>query len=162
MLQETETLPLKAAKSKGTDSAEAAGMSAIWAGTAPVVGEVSKIALDGTFVVDFPTNPLGAIEARTLVEDLHVGAKVLIVFEQGDPTRPIVLGLVHDRIQTKGRQLHLKASKIVIEAEESISLRCGEAGVEATKDGKLRIKGKDVVSRASRTNKVQGSTVRLN
>jgi hypothetical protein len=127
-----------------------------------VVGEVSKIASDGVVSVDFSANPLGPLEARTLVEDLHPGAKVLLVFEQGDPARPIVLGVIQDRVRTKGRQLNLKASKIVIEAEEGISLQCGEARVEASRDGKLRLGGKDIVSRASRTNKVQGSSVRLN
>jgi len=137
-------------------------VSAIWTGTAPVVGQVSSISPDGTFVVDFPTNPVGPIEARTVVEDLYAGANVLLAFEQGDPTRPIVLGMVHDRVRTKGRQLHLKASRIVLEAGEAISLRCGEARLEASKDGKLKLGGRDIVSRASRTNKVQGSTVRLN
>jgi hypothetical protein len=162
MLQETEILQSKAVKSKRTDSAEAAGVSAIWTGTVPLIGEVCKIAPDGTFLVDFPANPLGPLEARTLVEDLCAGAKVLVVFEQGDPTRPIVLGVVHDRARGKARELHLKAKTVVIEADDAISLQCGEARVEAFKNGKLRLRGKDIVSRASRTNKIQGSTVRLN
>jgi hypothetical protein len=127
-----------------------------------VVGEVSRIAADGTFLVDFPANTLEPMKARTLVEDLHAGAQVLLAFEQGDPTRPIVLGIVHDRVRTKRRQIHLKASKIILEAKESISIECGEVRLDASADGRLKLAGRDIVSRASRTNKVQGSTVRLN
>ena len=158
----TATLRSKAAKSKRTDFTEPFGLAAVCTGTAPVIGEVCKIAPDGTFLVDFPANSLGPIEARTLVEDLCAGVKVLVVFEQGDPTRPIVLGVVHDRVRSKVRDLHLKAKTVLIEAQEMFSLQCGEARIEASKDGKLKLARKDVVSRATRTNKVQGSTVRLN
>jgi len=162
MSQGTAILRSKAARSKRTDFTEPVGLAAVWTGTAPLIGEVCEIAPDGMVLVDFPANPLGPIKARTLVEDLYAGAKVLVVFEQGDPARPIVLGVVHDRVRSKVRDLHLKAKTVLIEAEDMFSLQCGEARVEASKDGKLKLGGKDVVSRATRTNKVQGSTVRLN
>ncbi len=152
----------KAAKSKRTDPAETSSVSSIWSGSATVVGEVCRINSDGSFVVDYPHNILGPVEARTLIEDLHTGAKVLVTFERGDPSLPIVLGLVHDRVRTQGRVLHLKANNIILEADEQLTLRCGEGRVEATRNGNVRIAGKDVVSRASRNNKVQGATVRLN
>ncbi len=126
------------------------------------MGEVCKVNDDGTFFVDYSQNVLGPLEARTVVEDLHLGSKVLLAFEGGDPTLPIVLGLVTDRIRRKGRVLHLKASTVVVEADDHLLLQCGCGKIEATRDGRLRLRGKEIVSRASRTNKVQGSTVKMN
>ena len=152
----------KAVRSKQTDRPESPATSPIWQSGAALIGEVSRILSDGTLLVDFPANALGPLEARTIVEDLYTGAPVLLAFEQGDPTRPIVLGLVKNRIRTAGSELRLAAGRVLIEAHEAISIQCGEARIEASKDGKLKLGGKDVVSRASRTNKVQGSTVKLN
>ena len=147
----------KAARSKQTDS-EAVPVSP----GSVVCGQVASVSADGEFTVEYPGNELGPIPAKTVVQDLWLGATVLLSFDSGDPTRPIVLGVVHDRIHTQGRTIHLKAAKIVLEASEQLSIQCGEAAVEAGRDGKLKLKGRDVLSRAARTNKVQGSTVQLN
>lgn len=148
---------LKAAKLKPTDS------EAIPASPGSMVcGTITSVAVDGSFTVEYPGNEMGPIPAKTVVQNLWLGASVLLAFDSGDPTRPIVLGVVHDRIQTQGRTIHLKAAEIVLEATERLSIQCGEAAVEAERHGKLKLRGRDVLSRATRTNKVQGSTVQLN
>jgi len=162
MSKAAETSFSKAAKSRVTDLPEPFGVASILSGASVVVGEVFKINADDTLLVDYPQNTLGPIEARTITEDLYLGAKVLLTFERGDPTLPIVLGRVHDRVRAKGRVLHLKASSVMLEAEERLSLQCGEGRVEIQRDGKVLLRGKDIVSRAARTNKVQGATVRMN
>lgn len=145
----------KAARSKPTESIPSAPGSVL-------CGEIAAVAADGAFTVDFPGNELGPLRARTIREDLWLGAKVLLAFDGGDPTRPIVVGVLSDRLQAQGRTIHLKAARIHLQATDEFSIECGEAKVEAARDGKLKLKGRDVVSRASRSNKVQGSTVRLN
>jgi hypothetical protein len=151
----------RAARSSAIDR-RAGGRLPVSSEAAVVVGEVCRIDRDGTFFVDYPRNFLGPMEGRTVVPDLYLGASVLIVFEFGDPTLPIVVGLVANRIRTGGSAVHLKANTVVIEANEHLVLQCGEGRIEATREGELRLKGRDIVSRASRANKVQGSTVRLN
>jgi uncharacterized protein involved in type VI secretion and phage assembly len=87
---------------------------------------------------------------------------VLLAFDGGDPTRPIILGILHDRARIEGPTLHLKAKRIVLEAREELLLQCGESSMEARRDGKVSLKGRDVLSRATRTNKIRGGTVLIN
>jgi Domain of unknown function (DUF6484) len=134
----------------------------IAAGTGSVVtGEIADLDKNGVVSVDYPGNSCQPLRARTVIEDLFIGARVLLAFDGGDPTRPIVLGIVHDKARTH-RVLHLKANEVVIEADNSLQLRCGQSTFEAHKDGRVAVKGKDVVSRATRTNKVRGATVLIN
>jgi len=127
-----------------------------------VSGEVVSRTRDGQICVDYSQNVLGPLSAKTLVEDLHLGAKVLLAFDGGDPTRPIILGILYDRAQTDGRTIHLKASRIILEAQDELLLTCGESAFEAHRNGRVDLKGRDVVSKATRTNKVRGCTVLIN
>jgi len=52
--------------------------------------------------------------------------------------------------------------KIVFEAEEQIVLKCGESSITLTKNGKISIRGKNVLSRATGTNQIKGSTFQVN
>ncbi len=51
---------------------------------------------------------------------------------------------------------------VVIEAGESLTIKCGEGEIGMRKDGKLLIRGNDVVSRARRTQRIKGGTVAIN
>ncbi len=126
-----------------------------------VCGEVVSLDANGIVFVDYAQNSLGPLQAKTLVQELFAGVKVLLALDGGDPTRPIILGVIHDTAKTR-KILHLKASQVLIEAEEILTLKCGQGSFEAQKDGKIQIKGRDVVSRATRTNKMRGSTVLIN
>ncbi len=129
---------------------------------AVVSGEVVERKADGTLFVNFRQNTLGPLIARTLVEDVHPGARVVLAFDGNDPTRPIILGILYDRARTDGKTVYLKAARIVVEAQDELLLRCGEGSIEARRDGKVSVKGRDVLSRATRTNKVRGATVQIN
>ena len=51
---------------------------------------------------------------------------------------------------------------VVIEAAEQLTLRCGPSSIDLRSDGKLLIRGDDVVSRATRTQRIKGGTVAIN
>ena len=53
-------------------------------------------------------------------------------------------------------------NEIVIEASKDLLLRCGKSSIQLRRDGKVLIKGKDVVSHAKQTNKLKGGTVHIN
>jgi hypothetical protein len=127
-----------------------------------VVGEGVECKPDGSVYVEYPKNSQGPLAARTLIEDVFVGAKVLLAFEMGLSSLPIILGILHDRARTKGRTIHLKADRIILDAKDELSLQCGEASFEARGNGAVHLTGKDVISRATRTNKVRGATVLIN
>lgn len=127
-----------------------------------VVGEIVERQADGAIFVDYPSSGCGPVMARTLIEEVFPGAKVLLAFERGLPALPIVLGIVHDRAKIQGRTLHLEADRIILNARDEVSIQCGAGGLQATRNGNIHLKGKDIVSHATRTNKVRGATVRIN
>jgi hypothetical protein len=55
-----------------------------------------------------------------------------------------------------------KVREIKINAEEKIELRCGNSALMMSKDGKIVIRGTNVTSRASATQKIKGATVQIN
>jgi hypothetical protein len=85
------------------------------------------------------------------------------VFDRGDPTRPIIVGIVRDRFDAKlPQRLQIAAKEVVMEGAEEVSFRCGESSLTLRKDGKTVLKGRELLSRASRTNRIQGATVQIN
>ena len=140
---------------KETTSWQAAG--------APQSGVLLEIGANGSPIVDFSGNELGPIPARTAIASASAGDTVLLVFDGGDPTRPIIVGIVRDRFEKSHPQrLKIAAKEIIVEGTEEVSLRCGESSLILRKDGKAILKGREVLSRASRSNRIKGATVQIN
>jgi hypothetical protein len=130
---------------------------------APQTGVLLEIGASGSPIVDYSGNELGPIPARTAIASANAGDTVLLVFDGGDPTRPIVVGVVRDHFEkSQPQRLKIAAKEIVVEGTEEVSLRCGESSLTLRKDGKAVLKGREVLSRASRTNRIKGATVQLN
>jgi hypothetical protein len=99
---------------------------------------------------------------------------VVVVFEEGDPAFPIIVGWVYDRIVDESRQVShvtvnnsvpealIDGDRIVLRSEREIVLECGRSSIVLTKDGKVVIKGTHLVSRSAGPNKIKGSTVNIN
>jgi hypothetical protein len=51
---------------------------------------------------------------------------------------------------------------LVLRANESLTLRVGDGSITIRKDGKVLIKGKDLVSHAERMNRIKGGAVAIN
>ncbi|HEV8263944.1 MAG TPA: hypothetical protein VGQ06_03265 [Gemmatimonadales bacterium] len=51
---------------------------------------------------------------------------------------------------------------LVLEAKHSLTLRVGAGSITIREDGKILIKGKDLVSHAQRLNRIKGGTVQIN
>lgn len=54
------------------------------------------------------------------------------------------------------------AADVVLEAERSLTLRCGEASLTLRADGRVLLRGEDVVSHAKRVNRIRGGSVAVN
>lgn len=52
--------------------------------------------------------------------------------------------------------------ELVLEAKHSLCLRVGEGSITIREDGKILIKGKDLVSHAQRMNRIKGGAVSIN
>jgi hypothetical protein len=124
------------------------------------IGQLIGISPDGNPLVEYPGNRLGPLAAR-FVEGINLspdrcGVTVLLVFEQRDPTRPVIAGVLLERLAATDDR------RVLIEARQEIEIRCGKSSIVLKKDGKLNIRGSDVTSRASGVNKVRGSAVKIN
>lgn len=53
-------------------------------------------------------------------------------------------------------------SRVDLVARDSVRIACGESTVSLSKEGTVRVRGKDVTTRGSRVARVQGGTVRIN
>jgi hypothetical protein len=142
------------------------------------IGQLLGIDEAGSPVVDFDGNPYGPAAARLAIPYLadlagFVGSPtaLVLVFEEADPARPIVVGMFPDTRAGAGRpgeapaargDLVLGGDRVRIEARDEVSVRCGEASLTMRRDGKILVKGSDVTSRATRVHKIKGGSVRIN
>lgn len=136
------------------------------------VGELVAIANCGrTPLVTFRGQPGNEPMAAQSVVDLHgahVGRRIVLLFEGGDPARPIVMGVLRCDgawpLPERPADVAVEADgeRLVVSAREQLVLRCGEASITLTKAGKVLIRGTYVLSRSSGVNRVKGGAVQLN
>lgn len=137
-----------------------------------IVGELIGMTGDGrTPLVLFPGQPgVAALLARTAVDlhGAHIGKKVVLMFEAGDPARPIVMGVLRGDpgwplADRPGRvEVDVDGERMIVSAGEQLVLRCGKASITLTRTGKVLIQGSYVLSRSSGVNRVKGGSVQLN
>lgn len=110
------------------------------------------------------------LRARSLIDlhAAHVGRQVLLAFVGGDPTQPVVLGLLHGDVSqplqaAPGQvQMDVDGERLVIKARQQLVLRCGKASITLTQSGKVLIEGAYVLSRSSGVNRLKGGSVQIN
>ena len=86
---------------------------------------------------------------------LAVGDAVLVMPESaGAPA--VVLGRI-GRYRVPVTEAH-----VTLEATESLTLKCGEASVDLRADGKVMVRGEDVLLRAKGTQRIRAGTVSIN
>jgi hypothetical protein len=116
--------------------------------------------------------PGEVVPARTTVLLLRetIGADVVVLCEQGDPQRPIIMGVLRSRPlasadpDSKQKLVSVQADKdrYVISAEREIVLRCGDSSITLTRAGKVIIKGSYILSRSTGYNKIKGAAIDIN
>ena len=100
--------------------------------------------------------------AATLAQRLRCPG-LTILFEGGDPHKPVVMGLMHTPSAPAPKPtVEGDGERLVFEAEKEIVLRCGDASITLTRAGKILIKGAYVLSRSSGVNRIQGGAVEIN
>ncbi|PTL79923.1 DUF6484 domain-containing protein [Vitiosangium sp. GDMCC 1.1324] len=131
---------------------------------------------EGRPVVDFEGNPVGPRVARKAVRLDAVGLQAAIEtrqpvelrFEDGDPRHPIIMALlpVAPRdAQPNALQAALEEAAEsrarVIQGQDGLALRCGEASVTLLRNGKVSLKGTSVETTAEGTLRLKGMSVQV-
>jgi hypothetical protein len=136
-----------------------------------IVGELLGIADDGKFpLVIYPgQHGTAALRARTVLDlhSEHVGQSVLLQFEGGDPTLPIVTGVLRHADDEPQKSLSnvyvdLDGQRTIISAQEQLVLQCGKASITLTKAGKVLVRGTYVASHSDGVNRLSGGSIQLN
>jgi hypothetical protein len=137
-----------------------------------VIGVLIGFRDDGqTPLVIFPGQIGEAAVAARAAQDVHgahIGREVVLVFEEADPRRPIIVGLMRraDGSPPAGApgQIEVDADgeRLIVSAREQLVLRCGKASITLTKSGKVLIQGTYVSSRSSGVIRIKGGSVLLN
>ena len=71
-------------------------------------------------------------------------------------------GFILGRIVTPATRSTDTPDTLVVEAKHSLTLRVGDGSITIREDGKILIKGKDLVSHAQRMNRIKGGAVSIN
>lgn len=110
-----------------------------------------------------------AARAAVALRQQMIGEEVVVLFDEGDAHRPIIIGVLQSRpLETESaaptRQVSIQADDdcFVVSAEREIILRCGDASITLTRAGKVIIKGNYIVSRSSGYNRIKGAAVDIN
>ena len=133
-------------------------------------------------LVDHSSNPhgpvvartTGALDAETAEAAIERGQAVLLVFEAERSDRPIIVGLIqeprsresHVEVKQKPADEKLEAlvdgRRVVIEGQDEIVLRCGDASITLRRNGRIVVRGAYVETRAKGVNRIKGGTVQIN
>lgn len=189
-----------------------------------LIGTLSAIDDEGKALVTYSGCSVQGIQALSTVEinRQQIGRQVAVLFANGDPDRPVIMGLIHSPLQemlenfaispaieensdigvldrdmdievfsssknvtdppaigAKGagegelataaheensnqQNIHVDGQRILLEGNEEIVLKCGDASITLTKAGKIIIRGKYLLSRSSGVNRILGGSVQVN
>jgi Domain of unknown function (DUF6484) len=139
----------------------------------PAIGRLHGFDLqEQALVTGLDASPGEVLTARSTVplRRSMLGRSVLVLFEQGQPRQPIIIGVIEPRPLHQDAaasmspvvSLQVDGDRRVIEAEREIVLRCGDASITLTRAGKVIIQGNYVLSRSSGYNKIKGAAIDIN
>lgn len=113
-----------------------------------------------------------SLDDATLEAAAREKQEALLLFEEGDPGRPVIVSLLRSAtphldsvlapLPTAEKVARVDGRRVEIEGREEVVLRCGKASITLRRDGKVVVRGVDVVTQAQRTQKVRGAKVEIN
>jgi Domain of unknown function (DUF6484) len=98
----------------------------------------------------------------------HIGQQVILMFEDGDRSRPIIMGVLRIGpnwpLHEQPGQVEVVADgeRLIISAKEQLILECGRASITLTRAGKVIIHGSYISSRSSGLMRIKGGSIQLN
>lgn len=144
-----------------------------------VVGRLVGLDATGGPLVDYAGNPGAearlALATATYTPEM-VGHEVALMFLDGDPARPLVLGAVQQSDGTAESEIEAEieaetaepldatvdGKRVRITGRDEIVLKCGKASLTLTRAGKVLIRGAYLLSRSSGVNRIKGGSVQIN
>ena len=132
-----------------------------------VIGQIVGQTQSGHPVVVMPEadDPQEA-QSACVVTANDVGRQCALMFQNGDATLPIVMGLLQTPVialgASTGFDVDEETGAIDIFSDHEINLHCGDAHLRMTAEGLIEMRGNKVVSHSTGLNRVRGASVKLN
>jgi hypothetical protein len=136
--------------------------------TGAYIGKLAAVGAAGELLVECEAAAPGrSLAARTTVPvtEQDLGREVVLMFEQADPGRPIIMGLLQPApgpARAGAVAVQRDGESLTLTADREIVLRCGEASITLTRAGKVLIRGAYLLSRSSGVNRIKGGSVQIN
>jgi hypothetical protein len=148
--------------------------------SSPCIGRLAGVNNQNDILVEYEgsgpkaARMIAALNKKDLAREEQRGREVLLVFDQGDLQRPIIIGLMENPLEDlvafqlsaeevkEVKDILIDGKQITIEAESEILLKCGKGSILIRKDGKIILKGTDLLSRSSGRQRIKGSSVSIN
>jgi hypothetical protein len=143
--------------------------------TGVMIGTLIGIDDAGRPWVDFSGAPSAsglAARSTTSVSKDDMGRMVALMFEGGDPRRPILIGFIQNPLDVmisatnasgdRVAETKVDGERVVLKADHEIVLQCGKASITLTRAGKVLLRGAYVSSRSSGVNRIKGGSVQIN
>jgi hypothetical protein len=141
----------------------------------PTVGRVIDIPSAGYLLVQSTSGQkMRARMASTLANkkpEYLVGQDVVLIFENNDPDKPIAIA----GLQTTGDfvtalqaadedeiDARVDGEKVLIQAKQKLELRVGKASIVIDANGKITIRGANLLSRSTGPIRIKGGHVEIN
>lgn len=107
------------------------------------------------------------VAARTLIAlaPTDLGREVAVEFIGGDIRQPLILGLLHGGAPSEDATsvaLEVDGKHVAVRASEQLTLRCGKASITLDADGRIVIKGAQILTQATGSQRIRGATIQLN
>lgn len=96
------------------------------------------------------------LEAAAVVGPPLAAGDAVLVLPAAAGAKAVVLGRV-GRYRAPAIEKH-----VAIEASETLTLKCGDASVDLRADGKVMVRGEDVLLRAKGTQRIRAGSVSIN
>jgi hypothetical protein len=111
--------------------------------------------------------PGRSLPARSTVPvtERDIGREVVLLFEQADVGKPIIMGLLQPTpapAKAGTVAVERNGERLTLTADREIVLRCGKASLTLTRAGKVLIRGAYLLSRSSGVNRIKGGSVQIN
>lgn len=148
-----------------------------------LVGWVAGATNEGLLLVDFPGNRRGPLAARTSLSlDTETRQRAvtqrqeaILLFERGNPARPLLVGLLQPPTETpltdalltepipeRPTEARVDGQRVVIEGRDEVVLRCGKATLTLRRDGQVILRGVNIRTDAEEVQRIRGGTVQIN
>ncbi len=138
------------------------------------IGTLKKITYEGQVLVEISDIRPGVefiARATCSVDKNDIGKKVALSFPVNNDRNPLILGVIRNENQKTGGDLYIhgqvqnatgRSGKLILDAENEITLQCGKSSITLTAEGKIIIKGEYISSRATGVHRIKGGAVQIN